>query len=250
MDSQNIPLNRMYNDLAYLWPLLSPPQDYAEEAQDWLDLLQARLGSERVNILELGVGGGHNLSHLTPFYQATAVDLSEAMLQHSKQLNPEVEHHLGDMRTIRLGRRFKAVLIHDAISHLTTIEDLKATLNTAAIHLEPGGLLIIAPDDFKDTFTGPYTTTSINSDGATELTFIEHHHDPNPDDNTIETIMFYLIKENGHLKIENDRMLCGLFSLNRWLDLMRAADFKSETYPCKYADEHQEHLFLVGTLIS
>jgi len=35
------------------------------------------------------------------------------MLELSRTINPELEHLVGDMRTIRLGRTFDAVLIHD-----------------------------------------------------------------------------------------------------------------------------------------
>ena len=71
-------LKRMYDELAHLWRLISPPEDYADEARYWRDALRAKLGSGRHEILELGVGGGNNLSHLTSEFQATAVDLSEA----------------------------------------------------------------------------------------------------------------------------------------------------------------------------
>lgn len=77
-----IKLNRMYGDLAYLWSLISPPEDYATEAQYWRDALRDKLGPGRHEIIELGVGGGHNLSHLTDDFQATAVDLSQQMLDH------------------------------------------------------------------------------------------------------------------------------------------------------------------------
>ena len=110
--------NRLYKDLAHLWPLLDPPEEYTEEASFWRQAIREKLGPGRHEVLELGVGGGHLLSHLTGDVQATAVDISPQMLAHSKALNPGVEHHLGDMRSVRLGRKFQAVLIHDAISYL------------------------------------------------------------------------------------------------------------------------------------
>ena len=67
--------------------------------------------------------------HLTGDVQATAVDISPQMLANSQALNPDVEHHVGDMRSVRLGRRFQAVLIHDAISYMLTEEDLSATFS-------------------------------------------------------------------------------------------------------------------------
>ena len=94
----------MYHDLAHFWPLMSRPEDYAGEARHWREALREHLGAGRHQVLELGVGGGNNLSHLTPDFDATAVDVSDAMLENSRRLNPGVTHHVGDMRTVRLGR--------------------------------------------------------------------------------------------------------------------------------------------------
>ena len=67
------------------------------------------------------MGGGHNLSHLTPDFDCVAVDLSPEMTALSEQLNPGIEHHVGDMRDIRLNRKFDSVLVHDAVSYLSLI---------------------------------------------------------------------------------------------------------------------------------
>lgn len=148
----------MYTDLAGYWPLVSPAEGYADEARHWRDALRAHLGPGRHRLLELGVGGGNNLSHLTCDFDAVAVDLSEGMLAHSRRQNPTVEHHVGDMRTVRLGRRFDAVLIHDAASYLTSEDDLRATFATAVAHLRPGGVFLCAPDWFTETFPGRHAS--------------------------------------------------------------------------------------------
>ena len=51
---------RLYSDLAYLWPIISPPEEYREEAGYWRQALWVKLGFGKHQILELGVGGGHN----------------------------------------------------------------------------------------------------------------------------------------------------------------------------------------------
>ena len=238
----------MYDDLAYLWPLISPPEDYAAEAQNWREALRSKLGPGRHEILELGVGGGHNLSHLTGDFQATAVDSSEGMLEHSAKLNPGVEHHVGDMRTVRLGKRFKAVIIHDAIDYMLSEADLRATFATAAAHLEPGGVFITAPDHFRETYRDPSVDSSTRSNGKTELTFIEFDYDPDPDDTTVESIMFYLIREGGELRVEQDRHVTGLFPLRTWLDLMAEAGFAVGQFPCKHGNDPRQSVLLIGTM--
>lgn len=57
------------------------------------------------------------------------------MLDLSKKSNPECEHILGDMRTLRLNRTFDAVFVHDAICYMRTREDLRAAIETAFVHL-------------------------------------------------------------------------------------------------------------------
>ncbi|QDE70182.1 hypothetical protein BHS09_26160 [Myxococcus xanthus] len=142
----------LYDELADWWPLVSPPSDYAEEAAEYLRLLRAAATKPLETVLELGSGGGNNASHLKRDFRMTLVEPSEGMRAHSIALNPECEHLLGDMRTVRLGRTFDAVFIHDAIEYMASEEDLRAALATAAEHVAPGGVALVAPDDTRETF--------------------------------------------------------------------------------------------------
>src|SRR5262249_19729731 len=140
------PLPRLYDaTLAPWWPLLSPPADDADEAKWILESLRGVLGGVPAHILELGSGGGNIASHLTSYARMTLVDLSPDMLAVSRKLNPNTEHIEGDMRSLRLGRTFDAVMIHDAITYMTTEQDLVAALATAHVHLKPDGALIVIP---------------------------------------------------------------------------------------------------------
>ena len=67
------------------------------------------------------------------------------------------------MRTVRLGRTFDAVLVHDAIDYMTTEADLRAAVETAYAHCRPGVALFV-PDDIAET-SSPAPTTA--GDGAT-----------------------------------------------------------------------------------
>ncbi|KQC13499.1 MAG: hypothetical protein APR63_08400 [Desulfuromonas sp. SDB] len=238
----------MYNEFAHLWPLISPPEDYAREARCWKNALRHYLGPGKHKILELGVGGGHNLSHLTGDYQATAVDLSPKMLENSRRLNPEVEHLVGDMRSVRLDQKFQAVIIHDAIDYMLTEQDLSQVFGTAAFHLNPEGVLITAPDYFKETFSDPWIEHGTNRDGSIELSYIEYSYDPDPEDTTIENILFYLIREEGKLKIEKDRHVTGLFSKNTWSKLIRQAGFVFHEWPCPPGGDLRQASLLIGVL--
>ena len=235
----------LYDQLAYLWPAISPPEDYALEAVHWRRALRERLGPGRHRLLELGVGGGHNLSHLTAEFDATAVDISPKMLDLSRHLNPTVEHYLGDMRTFRLpGQEFNAVLIHDAICYMLTEDDLRAAFATARAHLRPGGLFLVAPDLVRDTFQpGMRLQWSTQRNGVVIVTE-ETVYDPDPADTTVESHFTYTITERGARRVERDIHVTGIFPIATWMSLLEETGFTAERIPLPGdGDGCGEHLF-------
>ena len=235
----------LYDRLAYLWPVISPPEDYAEEAVHWRRALRESLGPGRHQLLELGVGGGHNLSHLTAEFDAAAVDISPRMLDLSRHLNPSVRHYLGDMRSFRLpGHAFDAVLVHDAICYMQTEEDLRATFATARAHLRPGGLFLAAPDLVRDNFRpGMKLKWATERDGVAVITE-EVIHDSDPDDTLVESHFTYTITEQGSERVERDIHVTGLFPISTWTSLFEEADFSVEVIPLPGdGDGCGEHLF-------
>lgn len=239
--------NRMYDDLAELWPLISDPANYAAEAAYWRDTLRRKLGPGRHRLLEMGVGGGNNLSHFAAEFDVVATDLSAGMLEHSKRLNPGVEHVVGDMRTLRLGRVFDAVIVHDAISYMLTEDDLRAALATAHAHLRPGGVFITSPDWLRETFRELPATFEITRDARRELDFFEYAYDPEPSDTQITTLFVYIIREGDGWRVESDLHETGLFSKAVWERLMREAGFKLELVEYPVHDDPRQAWLFVGT---
>lgn len=247
---------RLYHELSYLWPIISPPQEYAEEAESWRRVLKDRLGRTRRDILELGSGGGHLLSHLTNDFQATAVDLSPPMLHLSRQLNPNVQHHLGDMRTVRLDRTFDAVLIHDAVGHMLTEADLRAAFTTARHHLRPGGLLLVAPEWVKEQFEGPklflWKRTGKRAQSGRDLrisvTIQEYVHDPDHTDSQTESIYSYMIQSEGGVAIEGDVHLNGLFPGSTWTRMLAETGFRAERVELPGNEGGYGRNMFIGTL--
>jgi ubiquinone/menaquinone biosynthesis C-methylase UbiE len=130
----DLPMQKLYEQLASWWPLLSSPDEYAEEAAFYARTLSAACELPPRTVLELGSGGGNNASHMKAQFSMVLVDRSPGMLAVSRALNPECEHVEGDMREVRLGRLFDAVFVHDAITYMTTSEDLQRALETAFVH--------------------------------------------------------------------------------------------------------------------
>ena len=221
---------RLYNDLAYLWPLLSPPEHYEAEAASLVELIEQYgkvVDGERFSVLELGAGGGHTLVHLADRFDCTAVDLSKPMLDNCRKLVPRAEVIVGDMRTVRLGKTFSAVLIHDAIDYMLSEDDVRKALKTAAEHLEPGGLCAIAPTYTREVFVDGDVADDGTTTDSEELTYFTYVHDPDPSDDTFEMILLYLIRnmETREVEVVEDRHTCGLFSNAKWLEWMGDAGF-------------------------
>ena len=241
--------HRLYGDLAYLWPLMSPPQEYADEAPHWRNQLLSRLGPEARRVLDLGTGGGHYVSHLTDVFDVTAVDLSEQMLANARRLNPDVEHIVGDMRSVRLGRTFDAVLIHDAIAYMTTAADLSATFATARSHLEPGGVFITMPDHYADRPVWPYINHRTHRQGDRELTYIEYSAPDIREPSLLQSTFIFVITENGERRIELDHHTTGLFPVERWRTLIEEAGFRVERLNYPVADGPISQYLWVGTAV-
>lgn len=191
-------------------------------------------------MLELGSGGGNNASHLKRHFDMTLSELSPQMLAISKELNPELEHIQGDMRTLRLDREFDAVFVHDAIDYMTTEDDLRAAIQTAADHCRPGGSAMFVPDDVRETFK-PRTAHGGVDKGSRGARYIEWTWDPDPEDDTYVVDFAYLLKEeDDSVRVEHDRHVIGLFPRDMWLDLLEDAGFDPEIHEADLGDELSE----------
>ena len=231
---------RMYDELADWFHLLTAPEEYADEAAFVLGLLRAHVDGPLETLLELGSGGGNTASHLQEHLRLTLTDIAPAMLDLSRTLNPGCEHLLGDMRSVRLGRTFDAVLIHDAVMYMTTEDDLRAALTTAFVHLRPGGAAVIAPDCVRETFK-PNTDHGGHDGEGRALRYLEWSYDPDPSDTTFVTDFALLLREGAHdVRVRYDRHVEGLFARAAWLDLLREVGF----VPSVTVDEWERDVFV------
>jgi SAM-dependent methyltransferase len=219
---------RLYREFASWWPIFSAPEDYAGEAAEYRKLLPDAADGEVRTMLELGSGGGNNASHLKRAFELTLVDRSPEMLAVSRRLNPECEHIEADMRTVRLGRTFDAVFVHDAVAYITDLADLAMVAETAYVHCRPGGAALFVPDWLRGTFE-PGTQWGGHDAGDRAIRYLEWRWDPDPDDDTYVMDFAYLFREpDGSLHAESDRHECGLFAEAAWLEILRSAGFEAE----------------------
>ncbi len=223
---------RLYGDLAWVWPIVSPPEDYAEESERLGCAIAEHAGTSVETLLHLGCGGGHNDYTFKQRFEVTGVDVSEPMLDLARRLNPEVSYYTGDMRAVELGKRFDAVVALDSMSYMLTEQDLRSVFATAYAHLNSGGVFVTTASEILEGFQQNKTVGFSRSAGDLDITHVQNLHDPDPTDTTYETSFVYFIRRGGRLKIETDRHVCGLFPLGTWVRTLRDVGF--ETRPPEY----------------
>lgn len=216
---------RLYRELAGWWPLISPPGEYAGDAA----VIEREFAAARPavrTVLDLGSGGGHVARYLSGDRSVTLVDISAEMLAVSRELNPGCLHVQGDMRTIRLGRAYDAVLVHDAVDYVTNQDDLGLVIGTAYAHCRPGGIAVFAPDHTAETFR-PGSGAGGGHDGnGRQASFTERTSDPDPgDDWILAEYEFTLRDADGTVTVVPEAHRLGSFRRATWLRLLTSVGF-------------------------
>jgi trans-aconitate methyltransferase len=239
--SQNDP--KLYRELVGWYRLVDPPDDHQEEAAAYQAGFERAVSPRPETLLDLGAGAGHNAFHLKRRFRCTLTDRSKEMLKLSRELNPECEHIAGDMRTLRLGRTFDAVLVHDAVMYMTTEKDLLAAARTALAHTRPGGAAIFAPDFVRETFREK-TDLLAEDEGKRALRGMEWVWDPDPADETCATEYVFLLRENGRMTVVHDHHVEGLFPRATWLHVLQTAGYSVELMKRPLDDSTVDEIFL------
>lgn len=238
----------LYGALAEWWPLLSAPADYEGEAAVYVAALREAVDGVPRSLLELGSGGGNNASYMKDaFDEVVLVDLSPGMVEVSRRLNPDCAHHVGDMRTVRLDRTFDCVFVHDAVSYMTTPEDLRAAVHTAWLHCAPGGAALFAPDFVTETFVELTGTGGHDGPDGRALRYLSWSRDPDPSDHTFVTDYAYLLRHaDGRVEAHHDRHVEGLFPTEFWITALTDAGFRVEARREQHDDVTHESMLFVA----
>ncbi|MFI9629587.1 class I SAM-dependent DNA methyltransferase [Streptomyces sp. NPDC052042] len=168
----------MYSDeIAAVYDLVheGKGKDYRREAEEIAALVRAER-PDTGSLLDVACGTGQHLRHLTRLFgHVEGVELSPDMLALAAGRNPDVALHQGDMRTFRLDRRFDAVIcMFSSIGHLRDTAELEATLGRFAQHLTPGGVILVEPWWFPESFTPGHIGASLTEAGDRTICRMSH----------------------------------------------------------------------------
>jgi hypothetical protein len=148
------------------------------------------------------------------------------------------------MRTLRLGRTFDLVLIHDAIMYMTDEQSLREAITTARVHCRPGGGAVFVPDHVRETFEPATDHGGEDGVDGRALRYLEWTWDPDPGDTTFESVYTFVLREpGGSMSAELDRHRFGLFPRAVWLQVLRDAGF----HPRVVRDPWNRDVFVATT---
>lgn len=212
-----------YNELAWTEDFLASPEECEDEVLFYIDRILEASEKKPGTLLHLGCGAGNHDVHFRKHFKVTGVDISPGMLKKARALHPDIEYIEGDMRTARLNRTFDAVAVPDSIDYMATEENLRSALCTAAVHLKPGGVLLVAAkpaETFRDN-----NFAYVGEKGDVHVTVLENNyiHPIRPD--SYEATLVYLIRNRGELTIRTENQVLGLFPMAVWENLFAEEGF-------------------------
>ncbi|WP_409240288.1 class I SAM-dependent DNA methyltransferase [Streptomyces sp. PA5.6] len=144
-------------------------KDYATESQHVLEMIRARK-PDAASLLDVACGTGTHLRFFRDdFASVEGLDQSVDMLTAAKEALPDVRLNLGDMRSFHLGRTFDALTcLFSSIGHMRTTAELDAALGCFARHTARGGVVVVDPWWFPETFIPGYVAGDvIRAEGRT-----------------------------------------------------------------------------------
>ena len=100
---------------------------------------------------------------------------------------------------VRLGRKFDAVFVHDAIEYMITEDDLRQAVQTAYAHCRPGGVAVLVPDDIAENFEPATEHGGHDAPDGRGVRYLSWTTDPDPTDTTSNTEYAFLLRERRRL---------------------------------------------------
>lgn len=202
-------------------------KDYAGEARLVAELVRAR-NPEAVSVLDVASGTGSHLRHLrTDFPDAAGLEQSPEMIAVAKRRIPEITMHQGDMRDFDLGRTFDVItLMFSSIGYVDDYPDLVRALAALGRHVAPGGVLVIEPWVFPDSFADNYLATDLVRDDDGAVT--RFSHSVRDGDAVVMSVQYLVATPEHGIRHLTDRHRLALFTREQYLAAFAAAGCPAE----------------------
>jgi hypothetical protein len=151
------------------------------------------------------------------------------------------------MRTVRLGRDFDAVFVHDAVCYMTTEADLRLVIGTAFAHCRPGGIAVFVPDNITENFQPATGYGGSDGTDGRAARYLDWAYDPDPGDTwTLTQYAFLLRDAGGAVRVVHETHRLGLFGRGTWLRLLREAGFRAAAVTEETTEDREPRELFTG----
>lgn len=216
-------------------------KDYAAEAAGVLELIRKHT-PDAASLLDVACGTGAHLRHFADAIPVEGLELSPDMIAAARERLPGLVLHEGDMRDFQLGTTFDALTcMFSSIGHMSDTTELTAALKRFAAHLNPGGVAVIEPWWFPDTFLDGYVASHTSTvDGRTVS---RTSHSTRANGRTVIEV-HYVVANAAGIRHFVDRHEITLFTRDEYEAAFRAAGLTVDYVP----DGPSGRGLFVGTL--
>ncbi|WP_406632416.1 class I SAM-dependent methyltransferase [Amycolatopsis sp. WGS_07] len=215
-------------------------KNYDGEAAEVVRQVRARFPGAR-SLLDVGCGTGTHLERLcAAFDRVEGVEPAPAMRRVAQRKLPSVPIHAADMREFRLGRSFDAVCcMHGPIGYMTDEAQLRGAVRRMAEHLMPGGVLVLDPWWFPETFVDGYVMAEAARDDSRSVARMSHS--VRTSESSMCITAKYLVGDSTGIREFAASDVLSLFRKDQYADALAAAGLGTEYVP---APETPRGLFI------
>jgi hypothetical protein len=129
---------------------------------------------------------------------------------------------------------------------MLTPDDLRAVAETAAHHLEPGGVVLMAPDDLRENFEADTDWGGHEAPDGRAARYMSWTA-PGPAD-TVYTDYAYMLRDrDGSVRVLHDRHVTGRLPGATWVAALEAAGLSGQVVGFEHSDvQPGEHAVVIG----
>jgi SAM-dependent methyltransferase len=150
-------------------------KDYDGEAAEVARQVRARFPGAN-SLLDVGCGTGNHLERFRRLFDhVEGVEPAPSMRRRAERKLPSVRLHAADMRELRLDREFDAVSsMFGPIGYMADEAQLRTAVARMAAHLVPGGVLVLDPWWFPESFIDGYVMAEVARDECRSVARVSH----------------------------------------------------------------------------
>jgi SAM-dependent methyltransferase len=150
-------------------------KDWVQEAKGLAELIR-EIKPDANSLLDVACGtGAHLLGFAEHFDRVEGLEISEPMLEVTRQRLPDTPLHVEDMRDFDLGTTYDSIVnMFCSIGYLDGVDELRSAIRCMSAHLNPGGVLILEPWWFPEKFIEGYVAGYLAEEEHRVITRVSH----------------------------------------------------------------------------